>query len=380
MEFTVICSKVNPIFGQAIKTCAIKSGTTDGDFLIKESNGNLWVTSINDRAEQTILIPTESLVSEGEESFFVNGQSLTELFKQFPDEEVICTYSGNLFVAKGTVRDVVLEFPTKPACDFASIQFIPDGNKVVTSGRKFRESLKLTSFAASTESSEGSLVAVHFVVSGDTLFAESSDNNRVAVSRVAIEDVGANIVDFLLPKETSDILMGLLERVDSLKIENGKRTIKFSWDNTVFVSKLISNIDDEFPDLKQYTDGHVVASIEISRQELLNSLKLVGLLARDAHVVLKCSKEGLRVSANAKDRGAGSNLIEPQLVKGSAKTMVPYKYLLGVSNILDAAWISIDFIELASDATGLHICVKDGDYNHFIFAAADLQDEQNQIG
>jgi DNA polymerase III sliding clamp (beta) subunit (PCNA family) len=380
VKFTVLCSNAISVFNQAIRTCDIRANNTDADFLLKESDGRLWVTSINRNMEQTILIPTVSLSANKNESFFISGQVIVELFRQFPDDEVSCNYEGNVLIIEGddtSDRQIKLELPTSEADDFAPFNYVSESTIIECDAAKIVKSLESTSFCASTDEDDNGLTAVHITLADDKLTVEASDNDRVAVSEIEIDNTDKVAIDCLLPKESANTLISLIKRVDIVKIEKGKNHLRFFWNDTTFTSCLTT--DDDYPDLTQYINGTVVASAKISKEELIKSLRLLGLLVKDSFIALKLGSNGLKISANEKDRGSGSYVIDPQKITGNSDAPIPYKFLVQAAEAMVKPWVTINFVELAYGDQYPHVSLVEEGYLHFVFAGA-AKDEDSSDG
>lgn len=376
MEFKILCAHAISVFNQAIRTCDTRADNTDADFLLKESDGRLWVTSINQNMEQTILIPTVSLSATKNESFFISGQVVVELFRQFPDDEVLCKYQNNTLVVEGddtSDRQIKLELPTSQADDFAPFNYVSEAPIIECDASKIVKSLESTSFCASVDSDDNGLTAVHIILNGDKLTVEASDNNRVAVSEIEIDNTDNVAIDCLLPKESANILVSLIRKVDIVKLEKGKNHLRFFWNDTTFTSCLTT--DDDYPDLAQYINGTIVASARISKEELVKSLRLLGLLVKDSFVNLKLNTSGLKLSANEKDRGNGSYLVEQQKLSGNSEAPVPYKFLVQAAEAMNKPWITINFVDLAYGDQFPHISLVEEGYLHFVFAGTAKDDD-----
>lgn len=371
VEFALFCATSSPAFNQAIKTCnmKVKPGDTDSMFLIKEQDGSLWVTSLNDKAQQTVLIPTTRLIAEKNESFFVSGHSIVEFFKQFPDDEAICKYDGSTLSIKGMVKDLEFKFATTDTDNFSPINYVSTSNEIAVSGMDLANALHMTAFSALNTTAISPYVAVSVKIAGDHLVAQSTDDQRISISEIEIEDIGMESIDFLLPKETAEILSTLLTDEPEVFIEKGRRTIKLRWEDTIFISSLVCDLDEEYPDLEELFSGDTVASVNISRGEVLRSLKLAGLIAKDSYITLEVTEDGLRIITDEKGKGSGKNLVLAQTATGKARTMIPYKNFLKGIDIIDAAWVDLEFKEMiCGDVYGL--CIVCDSYKHFIFPSA----------
>jgi DNA polymerase-3 subunit beta len=370
MEFSLNCSTVIPVLNQIIKTCDKTASNTNSMILFKEYDGGIYITSTNNRiAEQTILLPIDKLVSEVNESFFVSGQQIVEFFRAFPDEEAECKYDGSKLLIKGGYRDIKFEFPTTTSDGYIPFHCVSESNPIECDAQSLSNSFVLTAFSSATDDDLGILTGVNVTLMGDKLITQSSDNTRISINEIDIEDVGVDPFTFLIPKEVADILSSSLNDVVSVNIEKCKNHIKFCWDDVIFVSRTVSDPENDFPDLFQYIDGNKTSEIKISRVELLKALRLAALLAKDSCVILNSSDKGLKISTKETDKGSSSNVVDAEFIDGKAETNIPFKNLLKGIEVIGSPWLVMEFREMSfTDLPG--ICLVDDSYRHFIFPAA----------
>lgn len=375
MDFNLLCSTSLPVFNQAIKTCDTKAEDTDSSFYFEESDGSLYITSHNAISEQRILLPTAKLESDAKESFFVSGHAIVEFFRQFPEEEALCTYKDSLLTVKGTLRDINFEFPTSLPNDYAPINCVKQSSPIDCDAQSLALALKMTTFSASSDKDDGALTAVCVAIEQFKLVAQSADNQRISKFEIAIDDTeDAGNTSFLLPKATSDVLSNLLDDISTVQITKCKNHAKFEWEDTVFITRLISDIDNSFAELTDIMSGAIISTVEISKAEVLKSLKLVGLLAKDSYVTLVSNDQGLTVSTDRKDKGSGTIPIIAQSVSGEAETSLPYKNLLKGIEVTSSPWITLEFRDMSFvPVAGINIVDKD--FQHFIFPVMPNSDD-----
>lgn len=375
IKFTLARSTALPVLAQALKTCKPKSNDVEQSlFFIKEDKGILTITSFDDIAQQSITLPTIDIQGNEEQVFAVSGQAMVDFFKQFPDEEAVCEWndSTKILTVTSTVRTIKFEFPTflvSDKDDNDTVQFVPlvfnsKSKPVVCDAKSLADAFQLTSFAASTDSSMAPLTAVSISVDNGTLVAQSSDNFRISIFETDVDDDSIDTIKFLLPHEAADILSDLWADVDEITVEQGKRHIRFIWDETIFTSRIEAA---NFPDLNQYI-GDTKVTMRISRKDLLNALKLAGLLAKDSYVILSASSDGLEISTEEADRGASTNVVPVQAIDGEEDTCVSYKFFLKGVEVVNSPWIDLIFTEL-SLINAFAVCIVDGSYRHYVFPA-----------
>ena len=189
------------------------------------------------------------------------------------------------------------------------------------------------------------------------LTAVATDSHRMSISKIRLEEK----IDFdpiILPKKTIFQLCSLLENYDGeVKISNIKSKIKFEFDNSILISKLI---DGKFPNYIQVIPKNNQKKLEIDLQLFLNSVDRVASVSLDKKDGVKFSltKDILNLSVNNTNSGDGK---ETLAVKFDFDLEISFnsRYLIDVASQLDG-----DNIELFFNDTGSPALIKDpGDFD-----------------
>jgi DNA polymerase III sliding clamp (beta) subunit (PCNA family) len=366
MKFTLDVATSLPILNQALKTCNTKADDSDASFLIAEKDNGLWITSINEKAEQINKLPILDLEADSGESFFVSGQAFVEFIRQFPDDEAECECDGASLTIKGTVKDINYSFPVSGTENYAPRNYVSTTLPIECDAQAFAEALKLTSFSCSLDKSDGVTVGLRVQLFGDKLITQSTDLDRISMCEIDIEDIGLTSVSFILPKSIAETLSSILDDAVVVKIEKGRNHIRFQWNDTTLTSELIDDSNNEFPDVIEHMEGNIEAEIVVSRADLIGALKIAGLVAKDSWIKINASNEGLRISISDKHKGAGTNLIDAQKVTGKNETYCTLKNILQGVSMTTSPWITLEFRAL-SFSPNFGIGIIDDDFRHFIF-------------
>lgn len=382
MKFTLTRSTALTVLKQALKTCNTKAkGTADSEFLFEPIDGILYVTALNDTTEQNLILPCEGLDWYPEEAFSVAGAALVEFLTQFPEEEVKCVYidADSQFVIGS--KKTKFAFPTGVASDFVPFNYQAHGKSIEVNATALKNAFKTTAFAASNDHTQTPLTAVHLKISGDRLMAEGCDTLRMSEFGTEIEDLGADSIELLLPRETAETLASLFEDVAVVTIRPGMRHVRFEWGDTTFTSVLENAIGKPYPDLSRWMKSKEIGKVKLSKGDLLRSLKLAGLLAKDSYVVVSIVEQesdgtggGLQIATNERDRGMSQDTQIVQEQSGEGEVKVAHKYLIKAVESTIEPWIELSFRELRDDAVAL--VVVDGGFEHLIFPVAPNETEE----
>jgi DNA polymerase-3 subunit beta len=387
MKFTLTRSTALTVLKQALKTCNTKAkGQADSEFLFKPDDNALLVTSLNETSEQNIVLQCSDLEFEQGESFSVSGQALVEFLQQFPEEEVKCLYNpddSSFVIGSKKTR---FAFPTGSGSDFVPFNFQSHGKAIELPSSSLREVLKSTAFAASHDYTQAPLTAVHLKIADDEIVAEACDTLRISRHVTQVSSL-SDEAELLLPYETAENLVSLIEDVGDITIQPGQRHVRFAWGDTTFTSTLENTIGKPYPELSKFMQGKEIGRVKISKGNLSTSLKLAGLVAKDSYVnvVIKpLDKDGLGgglvISAN-EQAGMSLDTLIVQEQSGEAEVNVAHRFFSKAVDFVNNPWVIISFRELKENTIAL--VLVDGGFEHLIFpvtpnATPDVEDEESE--
>jgi DNA polymerase III sliding clamp (beta) subunit (PCNA family) len=377
MDFTLKRSTALASLAQALKTCNTKAvGRADSEFLFREADGALTVTSLNDTTEQTLTLPVASMNAEPGEGFSAPGQALVDLIKDFPDDDVACVYNkdANTILVKGVAKKTQFRFPTGDPDEFMPYKYEPLPVTVEVSGVALAAALRATAFATAVDNTLAPKTAVRVRLSHDKLTAESTDNSRISFYEVTVADVGEEDVEMLLPRLTADTLASLLEKVPKVTLKPGKKHLRVEWADTMFTCSLENELGKPFPNLAKHIKAPAVATATVSRADLARTIKLAGLVVKDSYLMVSVGDtdeflgkygENLVVSSKEELRGASLDTVSKQDGTGTASVLVSHALLSKAVDMSKAAWVRVSFVEVKKDI--ITLMVSDDDYNHLMF-------------
>ena len=180
------------------------------------------------------------------------------------------------------------------------------------------------------------------------LTAAATDSHRMAISKTLLsEDI--EFEPIILPKKTIFQLCSLLEDYDGdVKISNLKSKIKFEFNNSILISKLI---DGKFPNYFQVIPKDNQKKLEIELKSFLTSVDRVASVSLDKKDGLRMSlsNNNLNLSVNNSNSGDGK---ESLAVKFDHELDISFnpRYLIDVASNLEGNKIEIYLKESGSPA------------------------------
>ena len=224
---------------------------------------------------------------------------------------------------------------------------------------KSKELLKLLNkckFSVSNDETRHYLSGIFFhqTQTDDKIFltAAATDSHRMSISKVRLEN-NIEFEQIILPKKTIFQLCSLLENYEGeVKVFNIKSKIKFEFNNSILISKLI---DGKFPNYAQVIPKENQKKLEVDLKSFLNSVDRVASVSLDKKdgVKFNLSKDILNLSVNNTNSGDGRESLN---VKFDHELDISFnsRYLIDVASQLDG-----DAIEIYLKDTGSPALIKD---------------------
>ncbi|MGI6087350.1 MAG: DNA polymerase III subunit beta [Kiritimatiellia bacterium] len=213
----------------------------------------------------------------------------------------------------------------------------------------FREMLKKTVYAVSTDESRRILNGILLNVSEQKLTVVATDGRRLALVDQEIEisvDVKVNVV---IPTKTVNELIKALGDEGTLKIKTVTDMVSFEIDNVVIVSKLI---DGNYPNYRQVIPGQCEERITLERETLLATLRRVSQLTNEKNIPVRFTFDNnrLRVFASVPDVGEADETM-PIKYKGKKIDMAfNPDYMMDPLRNLTSDEINIEMVDDLSPA------------------------------
>lgn len=370
MKFFIQRSIVLPLLAQALETCSAASKQHSyTDFLIELGEGKLRVTSINNYAQQSIVVDVKNMDEDAAASFTVTGKNLVDLLRQTHDEELECTYSEKKHALKiaSTTRKMEYVFVTGNPEEFQPITFQPGKKTFSIPGVVLAQAFGYTYPSTNKESSQRPFTAVKLIINNDKLVAESTDRNRIAIYDCEIQDTGTENFEVLIPREVAESVSKIVSGIESVTVRPCNRHVVFEWEDTEFVTSLETDEQNEFISLKDFFDNPVVASCHISREDLIRSMKLAALLDSDAEIYVSCGSDGLELRTVENEIGAGVDTLPAKDIEGESMCCLPLKHLQKAVESCDEAWVTVHWSQLENGEIGCGIEDGNGSLRFYVF-------------
>jgi DNA polymerase III subunit beta len=244
------------------------------------------------------------------------ARRLFSIFRELPADEV------ELQVSESDVATIKSGASTFKVIGISEDDFPPlpkfQGGRTFTLDQGvFRDMLRTTCYAASTDETRYVLNGVLLSFKNEKLMAVATDGRRLALMEREVEFPKEAEVDLVIPSKTVNELVKTLQDQGSLKIQATDNQVAFEFsqsdsEDMLIVSKLI---EGTYPNFRQVIPAQCEERITIERESLLTAVRRVALMTNEKTNSLKLTISKNRVIVSA---------VTPEV--GEAEDTVPVKY------------------------------------------------------
>ena len=194
-----------------------------------------------------------------------------------------------------------------PAEDFPTLQ-PPSGNRIVAEAARFAEAVGQVARAASRDEARPVLTGVLVEVSREGVTLVATDSYRLAVRDLIATAAGEATA--IVPERALSEAGRAAQALEKGEIEIfvDENQVAFKVGGLTLTSRLI---EGEFPNYRQLLPEKYESRLTVSRQQLIDAVRRVGLLARDTSPVrMEFNALGVKLSSSSPDLGQAVEAVE----------------------------------------------------------------------
>ena len=194
-----------------------------------------------------------------------------------------------------------------PAEDFPALMS-PSGTRVVVQAQRFAEAVGQVARAASRDEARPVLTGVLVEVSREGVTLVATDSYRLAVREVVASAGGE--AKAIVPERAMTEAGRAAQAIEKGDIEIliDESQVSFQLGALMLTSRLI---EGEFPNYRQLLPERYENRLTVSRQQLTDAVRRVGLLARDTSPVrIEFNALGVKLSSSSPDLGQAVETVE----------------------------------------------------------------------
>ncbi len=236
---------------------------------------------------------------------------------------------------------------TIPAHEFPQLPE-PAEDHVELDGLALEEALRQVVSAASTDESRPILTGVLMASEGDGLRLVATDSYRLAVRDLPGTSVLAEGQEVIVPSTALRELTRLLGDEEKVVLRLGERDASFEVGDVLLMSRLI---EGEFPKYRSLIPQHHPNQLTVGREALLDALRRVRLLAREATPVrLVMRGDGLELLAVTQDVGQAHEELDAKYEGSELTVAFNPEYLIAGIEVTPGDEIALETVDALKPA------------------------------
>jgi DNA polymerase-3 subunit beta len=194
-----------------------------------------------------------------------------------------------------------------PAEDFPALQ-PPSGTRIVAEAPRFADAVGQVARAASRDDARPVLTGILLEVSREGVTLVATDSYRLAVRDLVATSAGE--ARAIVPERALSEAGRAAQAIEKGEVEVfvDESQVSFQVGPLMLTSRLI---EGEFPNYRQLLPEQYESRLTVSRQQLIDAVRRVGLLARDTSPVrLEFNALGVKLSSSSPDLGQAVEAVE----------------------------------------------------------------------
>lgn len=305
--------------------------------LLEAKNGKLKLTGtdlevgIETTLNVDVIVPGKIVIS---------SKILGEIVRKLPDADVELELRENNTVYI-VCENSHFKINAMTADEFPDLPVVNKENAIVISQNNFKEMIRQTIFAVSTDEIRPILTGVLFEVSGDRVSMVALDGFRMAVKTCSVmNDTNFKVV--IPGKSLGEIGKILGDTEAAVNIYFSKNQILVQVDETIVISRLL---EGEFINYRQILPNDYKIKIRVQTSQLIESCERAALFARDSSnnmIKFEITEDVMSIKSNSQ---YGDVQEELKIKKEGEDIEIAFnaKYFMDVLKVIQADELTIEF-------------------------------------
>jgi DNA polymerase-3 subunit beta len=271
--------------------------------LLRAKGGTLTVASTD--MELSLRTSLEAQV-EGEGAVVVPGRLLLDLARLLPESDVAIEHRSEESAVQITCGSAVYRLNTYAADDFPRLPELEAAALHTVDSEALLETIARVSRSASRDESRPVLTGILVRFEPGKLVMAATDSYRLSVKETALENDLPEL-EAIVPARALGELARIAQGADEIQLGVDENHVFFATDGAWLTTR---RIDGQFPNYKQLIPEAFEYEVTLPREELLDVVRRVGVMAqRNSPLRLRFAEGELTVSAQTQDVGEAREMI-----------------------------------------------------------------------
>ncbi|MEA5059510.1 MAG: DNA polymerase III subunit beta [Clostridia bacterium] len=337
MKFTIQTQELNAGISTVVKAMGTRTTISILEGIYIEASGDAVLLRCTDLSLQIETIVPANIEEEG--ACVMPGRLFSELVRRLPAEETqIYNEKETIYINSGRARTYV---QSESASDFHSMPPVREEYSVTLAQGTLKSMIRQCIFASAQDESKPILTGVLLEMRPEELCMVALDGYRLALRRETLLSGAAEKNAVIPARSLLEISRMLEDRDDTVKVIFSGTHVMMDMGHTKVTTRLL---DGEFIRYKQILPDSHTTRVQVNRQELLDSIDRVSLMAREGkknHIKFSFSTDTLSLSANS-EIGSSQEEINVNIVGSDLDIAFNAKYFSDVLKVLEDDELYLD--------------------------------------
>ena len=284
-----------------------------------------------------------------EGSIALSARKLYEIIRELPSATVELTVDGDL---TATIACGSSEFKMKglPRDDFPSMRE-PENRGFVFDRRQFRDMIRRTLFAVSSDQTRYTLNGILFRATPKDVRMVATDGHRLAITALETDVAkGSGSIDAIIPRKAAAEMLKLLrEEPGEVEIETAENHLLLSTDQTLIDARLI---EGQFPNYEQVIPTAATKQVTLNREAFVAGLRRTSTIIgeRTIPTTMELKHGKLLLSCVNLDLGEARERIEVEYQHEDMVVGFNARYILDFLSVAEGEQVTIQLQDALSPA------------------------------
>lgn len=283
---------------------------------------------------------------KGKGSITLSARKLFEIVKELPPESSITLHVKEDNISEITCGTSSFELKGLAAEDYPNLPSYEDGNFIKLNADSFRDMIKKTIYASSTDETRYNLTGVLFEMEekedNGLLRLVATDGHRLAmVEKEVLGNIRAG-ESVVIPRKSLNEVRRLLEEGENEEVEVDfqKQHGVFRKDSIVLTTRLI---DMSFPNYGQVIPEDRTVTSEIPRETMIHAIRRVSLLSSERSRAIRFAfgQNSLTVHINNPDLGNATETISIDYSGDEMEVTFNARYMLDTLTSMESEIVEL---------------------------------------
>lgn len=283
-----------------------------------------------------------SVKSQG--SITLSARKLFEIIKELPPESVVTLQVKGENLSEITCGSSSFELKGLSAQDYPNLPAYDEGSFLTLNADNFKDMIKKTIYAASTDETRYNLTGVLFEMEekngGGILRLVATDGHRLALVEKKAEGNIRPGESVVIPRKSLNEVRRLLDEGadETVEVDFQKQHGVFKKDSIVLTTRLI---DMSFPNYQQVVPEDRAFLAEIDREAMIHAIRRVSLLSSERSRAVKFSfnQNGVTIHINNPDLGTATETVPISYSGDEVEVTFNARYMLDTLTSMDSEHI-----------------------------------------